>query len=99
MFDNTYREGAALIDSPDEVKDSEFESDDPPLIPRGMTRWPLPEPMRLALDEAARAAGEGEVPIGAAVVKDGKVIATAHNRPRGLCDPTAHAEVLAIRRS
>lgn len=62
-----------------------------------MTRWPLPEPMRLALDEAARAAAEGEVPIGAVVVRDGKVIAAAHNQPRALCDPTAHAEVLAIR--
>lgn len=97
MFDNTYREGAALIDSRSEVKDSEFESDVPTPIARGMTRWPLPEPMRLALDEAVRAAGEGEVPIGAVVVKDGKVVATAHNQPRGLCDPTAHAEVLAIR--
>lgn len=62
-----------------------------------MTRWPLPEPMRLALDEALRAADEGEVPIGAVVVKDGKVVAAAHNRPRTLRDPTAHAEMLAIR--
>jgi len=97
LFDNTYREGAALIDSPGEVKDSEFESDIHPHIPRAMTRWPLPEPMRAALDEAQRAADEGEVPIGAVVVKDGKVIAAAHNQPRAMCDPTAHAEVLAIR--
>lgn len=97
MFDNTYREGAALIDSWAEVKDSEFESDDRTLIPRAMTRWPLPEPMRLALEEAARAAAEGEVPIGAVVVRDGKVIAAAHNQPRALNDPTAHAEMLAIR--
>ncbi|MFN3423621.1 MAG: nucleoside deaminase [Novosphingobium meiothermophilum] len=62
-----------------------------------MTRWPLPEPMRLALEEAARAAAEGEVPIGAVVVRDGKVIAAAHNQPRALNDPTAHAEMLAIR--
>lgn len=62
-----------------------------------MTRWPLPEPMRMALGEARRAADEGEVPIGAVVVKDGRVIATAHNQPRALCDPTAHAEILAIR--
>lgn len=62
-----------------------------------MTRWPLPEPMRAALDEALRAQDEGEVPIGAVIVKDGAVIAAAHNQPRGLCDPTAHAEVLAIR--
>ncbi|CAH0498356.1 nucleoside deaminase [Novosphingobium sp. CECT 9465] len=62
-----------------------------------MTRWPLPEPMRAALDEAARARDEGEVPIGAVVVKDGRIVARAHNRPRAQCDPTAHAEVLAIR--
>ncbi|MCL9998969.1 MAG: nucleoside deaminase [Erythrobacter sp.] len=49
---------------------------------------------------AARAAAEaGEVPIGAVVVKDGAVIAEAHNSPRDLHDPTAHAEILAIRRA
>lgn len=62
-----------------------------------MSRWPLPEPMTLALAEAAKAVAAGEVPIGAVVVKDGAVIAAAHNAPRGACDPTAHAEVLAIR--
>ncbi len=62
-----------------------------------MTRWPLPEPMKLALQQAHDAADAGEVPIGAVIVKGGQVIAAAHNRPRGLCDPTAHAEVLAIR--
>jgi tRNA(adenine34) deaminase len=62
-----------------------------------MTRWPLPEPMRLALQEARSAADAGEVPIGAVVVKGGQVIATAHNLPRTLRDPTAHAEMLAIR--
>ncbi len=62
-----------------------------------MTRWPLPEPMRMALDQAQSAALAGEVPIGAVVVKGGAVIAVAHNAPRGMCDPTAHAEVLAIR--
>jgi tRNA(adenine34) deaminase len=62
-----------------------------------MTRWPLPEPMALALAEAEKAVAEGEVPIGAVVVKDGKVIAAAHNAPRKLHDPTAHAELLAIR--
>jgi tRNA(adenine34) deaminase len=53
--------------------------------------------MQLALDEARAAESAGEVPIGAVVVKDGAVIATAHNQPRGLSDPTAHAEMLAIR--
>ncbi|MEI6640802.1 MAG: nucleoside deaminase [Novosphingobium sp.] len=62
-----------------------------------MSRWPLPEPMRAALDAAERAAAAGEVPIGAVVVKDGQVIAAAHNTPRDGHDPTAHAEVLAIR--
>ena len=62
-----------------------------------MTRWPLPEPMQMALDQARRAADAGEVPIGAVVVRYGEVIAMAHNAPRALCDPTAHAEVLAIR--
>jgi tRNA(adenine34) deaminase len=53
--------------------------------------------MRAALDAAARARDLGEVPIGAVVVKDGVVIAAAHNAPRADSDPTAHAEVLAIR--
>lgn len=62
-----------------------------------MNRWPLPHPMQLALDEARKGAAVGEVPIGALVVKDGAVIAAAHNAPRASHDPTAHAEVLAIR--
>lgn len=62
-----------------------------------MSRWPLPEPMQLALIEAQAGESAGEVPIGAVIVKDGKVIAAAHNQPRGLSDPTAHAEMLAIR--
>ena len=62
-----------------------------------MTKWPLPEPMALALAQARAGVEAGEVPIGAVVVKDGTVIAAAHNAPRGLSDPTAHAELLAIR--
>lgn len=62
-----------------------------------MTRWPLPDPMERALAQARAAAGAGEVPIGAVVVKDGAIIAAAHNLPRAQCDPTAHAEILAIR--
>lgn len=53
--------------------------------------------MRRAFDEARAAAGAGEVPIGAVIVKDGVIISSAHNLPRTRCDPTAHAEVLAIR--
>jgi tRNA(adenine34) deaminase len=62
-----------------------------------MTLWPLPLPMHRALALAREGAEAGEVPIGAVIVKDGVVIAEAHNRPRGLHDPTAHAEILAIR--
>jgi tRNA(adenine34) deaminase len=53
--------------------------------------------MALALAEARRAAAEGEVPVGAVVVVDGAAVAAAHNRPIALDDPTAHAEVLALR--
>ena len=62
-----------------------------------MASWPLPLAMRAALDQAQAAAVAGEVPVGAVVVKDGAVIAAAHNAPRTLCDPTAHAEILALR--
>ena len=53
--------------------------------------------MRAALAAAAGAAEDGEVPVGAVIVREGKVIATAANAPRRLHDPTAHAELLAIR--
>lgn len=54
--------------------------------------------MELALEEAEKGFSEGEVPVGAVVVhEDGTILASAYNRPIGLNDPTAHAEVLAIR--
>jgi tRNA(adenine34) deaminase len=53
--------------------------------------------MHLALDEARAAATRGEVPVGAVVVRGGRVLAAAGNRTRELGDPTAHAEMLAIR--
>lgn len=53
--------------------------------------------MRAALDAAAAAARAGEVPVGAAVTLEGRVVATSANAPRALHDPTAHAEILAIR--
>ena len=53
--------------------------------------------MRAALDEARRALLGGEVPVGAVVVADGAIVARAHNAPIALSDPTAHAEVLALR--
>lgn len=55
--------------------------------------------MDIALLEASRAFEEGEVPIGAIVVKEGKVISLAHNMREQLGDSTAHAEVLAIRKA
>ncbi|MBZ9847261.1 nucleoside deaminase [Mesorhizobium sp. CA14] len=56
-----------------------------------------PDFMALALEEAAAAAGRGEVPVGAVIANGGTVIAKAGNRTRELSDPTAHAEMLAIR--
>ena len=61
--------------------------------------FPLPAPMRLALDLSAAAAGAGEVPVGAVVTRDGEVIATSANAMRTTTDPTAHAEIVAIRRA
>lgn len=58
---------------------------------------PDTEFMERALAEAAAATEEGEVPIGAVVVAEGRVIAAAHNRPITANDPTAHAEILALR--
>ena len=57
----------------------------------------LPDPMRVALDAARQAAAAGEVPVGAALVHRGQVIAQAGNAPRTLHDPTAHAEMRVIR--
>jgi len=53
--------------------------------------------MRLALHEAELAASEGEIPVGAVVARGDEVIASAHNARERLCDPTAHAELLALR--
>lgn len=63
-------------------------------------RLKLPEPMNIALAEAEAAAARGEVPVGAVVVdSSGQVIAQAGNRTLELKDPTAHAELLAIRQA
>lgn len=53
--------------------------------------------MRLALDEAIRARELDEVPIGAVIVFEGEVVGRGHNQTRTRCDPTAHAELLAVR--
>lgn len=55
--------------------------------------------MRLALEEAQLAASSGDVPVGAVVVRDGVVIGRGHNRREQDNDPTAHAEVIAIRQA
>jgi len=68
---------------------------------------PLPVPleshdqfyMRLAIAEARKAEREGEVPVGAILVRDRRIIGVGHNRPIGLVDPTAHAEILALRQA
>ena len=62
-----------------------------------MSGFPLPAPMRRALDLAAQAAAAGEVPVGAVITSDGRIIAEARNAMRGSTDPTAHAEMVAIR--
>jgi tRNA(adenine34) deaminase len=61
--------------------------------------FPLPSPMRLALDLAAQAAAAGEVPVGAVVTSGDAVIATSANMMLAGNDPTAHAEIVAIRRA
>jgi tRNA(adenine34) deaminase len=55
--------------------------------------------MRLALEEAALARSAGEVPVGAVIVRGEELLARAHNNPIALNDPSAHAELLAVRRA
>lgn len=55
--------------------------------------------MRQALELARIAAERGEVPVGAVLVREGQVIGEGSNRPIGNCDPSAHAEVVALRRA
>src|ERR1041384_6673543 len=59
--------------------------------------FPLPPPMRRALDLAAEAAADGEVPVGAVVTLGDRTVAETRNAMRGSLDPTAHAEMEAIR--
>jgi tRNA(adenine34) deaminase len=66
-------------------------------ISSDMTLTTPPSPMSLALAEARAAAARGEVPVGAVLVKNGVVIASAGNRVMELKDPTAHAEMLVLR--
>jgi tRNA(adenine34) deaminase len=55
--------------------------------------------IRIAIEEAEKAFASGEVPVGAVITLDGNVIAKAHNSPISMNDPTAHAEILAIRKA
>ena len=55
--------------------------------------------MQMALDLARQASLNGEVPVGAIIVKEGKIIGQGSNAPIGLCDPTAHAEIQAMRQA
>ncbi len=55
--------------------------------------------MSIALSEANEAAIEGEIPVGAVIVKDGEIIASAHNNREATGDATGHAEILAIRKA
>jgi tRNA(adenine34) deaminase len=59
--------------------------------------FPTPEPMQRALDLAREAAAGGEVPVGAVVVHQGRIVGEGANRTRSDNDPTAHAEIVAIR--
>ena len=58
---------------------------------------PLPSFLQTAFAEAEEAGRRGEVPVGAVVVRGGEILASAGNRVEELCDPSAHAEILAIR--
>ncbi len=66
-------------------------------MPGGRPRPQTPHPMILALEAAREAGRRGEVPVGAVVVRDGEVLAIAGNRTLADRDPTAHAEIVAIR--
>ncbi len=53
--------------------------------------------MQQALELAKAASSDGEVPVGALIVQEGQIIGTGYNRPIRTCDPTAHAEIVALR--
>ena len=55
--------------------------------------------MQIAIKESSAAKSEDEIPVGAVIVKNGQLIAQAHNQPISTNDPTAHAEILAIRKA
>ena len=61
--------------------------------------FPPPRAMLLALEQARAAADRGEVPVGAVVTRGSRIVAAAHNETRARPDPTAHAEMIALRRA
>ena len=61
--------------------------------------FPLPPPMRRALELAVEAAAAGEVPVGAVITRGDEILVESRNAMRGSLDPTAHAEMVAIRRA
>jgi tRNA(Arg) A34 adenosine deaminase TadA len=65
----------------------------------GAPHPPRFDPLEIAFEEARKAADRGETPVGAVIVRDGVVLAAAGNETRATADPTAHAEMLAIRRA
>jgi tRNA(adenine34) deaminase len=69
------------------------------MSPENAPKTRLESGFDIAFAEAEAAGARGEVPIGAAILLDGRVIGQAGNRTRELCDPTAHAEILAIRQA
>jgi tRNA(adenine34) deaminase len=84
----------------EKLKSDGYDERKEPLLsePGSETAWDL-RLMRRALEEAMRAAEQGEVPVGALVAKGEEILATAHNERETTKDPTAHAELLALRRA
>lgn len=90
-------DGAAPPLSPSPLSPSPLPPSPPTPDPEAIARW-LPW-MERALVLAARAGAEGEVPIGALVVRNGELLGEGYNRSEALLDPCAHAEILALRRA
>ncbi len=86
--------GKAEEQSAGEIKSQEEKCEQTLEIPKGMTMQDI---MSKAIEEAERGIEEGEVPVGAVIVRNGEIIAAAHNQKETLQDPTAHAEMLVIR--
>ena len=84
----------SLLNAPDMAQGSE-PSESPAVLAQPQDVWA----MRLALGEAAQAAMLGEVPVGAVIIRDGQVLGAGGNRRESAQDPTAHAEILALRQA